>query len=245
MRGLAAAILVLGVATACSPPFGRQYEYEEQLDLDVDGSARVTINASFPALVALRGFVVDPAIERDALRALVENAGCRGARVGRPWTRRGRRFTQIRLAVDDVRRLRECGLLSWSSYVFDVESGVIRFAQDLGAAAGADPGPVNWDGGEIVGFKLHVPSRIVFHNVKRLEDGSNGAPERGNILAWEQYLGDRRASRPLRMEVRMDAESILYHAIRLFLGALIAAVTVMAGAVWLVIRRARRRLQTR
>jgi hypothetical protein len=104
---------------------------------------------------------------------------------------------------------------------------------------------VNWDGGEIVGFKVHVPSRIVFHNVKRLEDGSNGSPERGNILAWEQYLSDRRASRPLSMEVRMDSQSILYRAVRLFLGALVAAVTVMVGAVWLVIRRARRRLQTR
>lgn len=241
---MAVAILGLGLATACSHPFGRQYEYEEQLYLDVDGSATVTINASIPALVALRGLALDPMIDREALRALVENAGCAGARVGRPWTRRGRRFAQIRLEVDDVRRLRECGLLSWSSYVFDVERGVIRFAQDVGAAAGADPGPVNWNGDEIVGFKLHVPSRIVFHNVKRLEDGSNGAPERGNILAWEQYLADRRASRPMQMEVRMNAESILFHAVRLFLGALIAAVAVMAGAVWLVVRRARRRVPT-
>jgi hypothetical protein len=46
------------------------------------------------------------------------------------------------------------------------------------------------------------------------------------------------------MEVRMNAESILFHAVRLFLGALIAAVAVMAGAVWLVVRRARRRVPT-
>jgi len=241
MRVLAAAVLVFGLAAACSNPFGRQYEYEEQLYLDVDGSAAVTINASFPALAALRGLSLDPSIRREAVRELVMKAGCSEPRVGRPWTRRGRRFVQIRLAVDDVRRLRECALLSWSSYAFDVQNGVIRFAQEVGPAAGADPGPVNWDGGEIIGFKLHVPSRIVFHNVKRLEDGSNGAPERGNILAWEQYLKDRRANRPIAMEVRMDSQSILFHAVRLFLGAMTAAVAIIALTIWVVIRRARRR----
>ena len=161
--------------------------------------------------------------------------------VGRPWTRHGRRFVQIRLAVDDVTGFGACGLLAWSSYRFESEQGVIRYWQALGPAASRDPGAVNWNGGEIVGFKLHLPSRILFHNVKRLEDGSNGAPERGNILAWEQYLTDRRAGRPLEMEVRMEAQSILFHAVRLFLGALIAAITVLAGIVWFVIRRGRRR----
>ncbi len=244
MRALAAAVVLVGLASACSQPFGRQYEYEEQVELDVDGSARVTINASIPALVALRGLEVDPSIEREALRALVEQAGCSGVRVGRPWTRRGRRFAQVRIEVDDVRRLHECGLLAWSSYAFEVHDDVIGFRQVVGPSAGRDPGTVNWDGSEIVGFKLHVPSRIVFHNVKRLEDGSNGEAERGNILAWEQYLKDRRANRPLEMEVRMGAESILFHAVRLFLGALLAAVLVMSAAIWWVIRRARRRMRT-
>jgi hypothetical protein len=145
--------------------------------------------------------------------------------------------------VDDVSDLPACALSSWSSYAFTSEEGAIRYVQEVGAAAGGDPGPVNWDGSEIVGFKLHVPSRILFHNVKRLEDGANGSPDRGNILAWEQYLADRRAGKPLPMEVRMDSESILFHAVRLFIGALTAAVAVLTGTVWLVVRRARRRLQ--
>jgi len=236
--------MLCGLAAACSNPFGRQYEYEEQLHLGVDGSADVIINTSLPALAALRGFRLDPMIDRDGIRQQVEKAGCANPRVGRPWTRRGRRFAQIRLAVGDVRWLRECPLLSWSAYTFEIDAGVIRFTQVVGAASGVDPGPVNWDGGEVVGFKLHVPSRIVFHNVKRLEDGSNGAAERGNILAWEQYLSDRRASRPVQMEVQMDSRSILFHAVRLFLGALAAAVAVLGVAIWLVIRRGRRRLRS-
>ena len=69
---------------------------------------------------------------------------------------------------------------------------------------------MNWDGKELVGFKLHAPSRIFFHNVRRLEDGSPGDADRGNILTWEQTLADRRAGQPLRMEVRMGPESILF-----------------------------------
>ncbi len=243
----AAGVLVLGFAAACSNPFGRQYEYEEQLYLSVDGSATVIINASVPALVALRGLPLDPSggatVDRDALGALVAKAGCAEPRVGRPWTRRGRQFAQIRLAVDDVRRFRECGLLSWSSYGFDLEQGVIHYTQTVGAAVGGDPGNVNWDGSELVGFKLHLPSRIVFHNVKRLEDGTNGSPDRGNILTWEQYLADRRQSRPLQMDVRMDSRSILFRAVRLFMGALVGAVALIAISIWIVIRRARRRMR--
>ena len=49
------------IAAACS---GRvlkpQYEYEEELYLDLDGSATLNLNASVPALVALHG--VDQAV---------------------------------------------------------------------------------------------------------------------------------------------------------------------------------------
>ena len=51
LAALSLALLLAG----CSLPFGREYEYEEQLYLDVDGSATVIVNASMPALVALRG----------------------------------------------------------------------------------------------------------------------------------------------------------------------------------------------
>jgi hypothetical protein len=244
MRVLAALWIALGLAAGCSSPFGRQYEYEEQLFLDVDGSAEITVNASIPALIALRGLPVESSMNRDAIARVVEQAGCSNPRVGRPWTRSGRRFAQVRLTADDVRQLSRCGLLAWSSYNFSRDEGTISYTQDVGPPAGADPGPVNWSGGEIVGFRLHLPSRILFHNVRRLEDGASGSPERGNILSWEQYLVDRRQGRPLRMEVRMDSDSILFHAVRLFLGALVAAVTMLAGAVWLMMRRGKRRIES-
>jgi hypothetical protein len=102
---------------------------------------------------------------------------------------------------------------------------------------------VNWDGSELVGFKLHLPSRIIFHNVKRLEDGANGEPDRGNILTYEQWLRDRRAGQPMLMEVRMDSQSILYRTLWLFAGAFAAAVLLILTMVWLTVRRARKRVR--
>ena len=97
-----------------------------------------------------------------------------------------------------MRRLAACGPLAWSTYTFEQRRhACIHYRQVVGAPAGGDPGAVNWTGSELVAFKLHLPSRIIYHNVKRLEDGSNGEPDRGNILTWEQWLRDRRAGAPV------------------------------------------------
>ena len=43
-----------------SGPLGPEYEYEEDLTLSLDGSATLIVNASMPALVALRGLPLNP-----------------------------------------------------------------------------------------------------------------------------------------------------------------------------------------
>ena len=109
-------------------------------------------------------------------------SGCHVVRVGQPWRREGRRFVQVRMETDDVRTLGQCGVLAWSAYVFEHDEAGIHFQQKIGAAAAGNPGQVNWDGSELVAFKLHLPSRIVWHNVRKLKDDSAGDVERGNIL---------------------------------------------------------------
>jgi hypothetical protein len=237
--------MVLVVLTACSNPFGKQYEYEEQIYLAIDGKATVIINSSIPALVALHGLPLDPslrsAVDRDQVRRLFATAGCDDVRVGQPWIRRGRRFVQIRVATPDVNQLKSCGPLAWSTYHLSREDQYLSYEQTVGRPQAGDPGNVNWSGSELVGFKLHLPSRIVHHNVKRLEDGTNGEAGRGNILTWEQRLSDRRAGQPLEMTVRMDSESILFRTLSLFAGAFGAALLMLATLIWLTIRRAKRR----
>jgi len=97
-------------ATACAGRgvFTQEFEYEEEIYLQLDGSATAYVNASVPALVSLRGaqLNVDPRSrpERDRLRALF---AAPGARVTTPTfsRRNGRRFVHVRVDVDDVRQL--------------------------------------------------------------------------------------------------------------------------------------------
>jgi hypothetical protein len=241
---LAAACL----SVSCANPFAPQYEYEEQVYLEVDGAASVVIDTSFAALVALRGGAIDPAIasaaDRDAVRTFVTAAGCRVDNVSRFWTRHGRRFVQIQVSAAHLKDLPSCKLLSWSGYSLEkFKTDGLLFEQQVGppapAGAGQSSAQVNWAGNELVAFKAHLPSRILDHNVKLL-DGTNGGPERGNILTWAQTLKDRQAGKPLAMRVEMDGKSILHTTLWLFAGAFAAAVALLVLIIWLVIRKGRK-----
>jgi hypothetical protein len=188
-------------------------------------------------------------IRRFGFAGVFEAAGCPVTSVGQPWRRDGRRFVQIQFETSDVRTLATCGPLSWSTYQFrhiprDDAEDQIRYAQMVGSSAAGDPGNVNWTGSEIVGFRLHLPSRIDFHNVRRLEDGQPGTYERGNILSWEQRLSDRLAGKPVDVQVTMGAQSILFQTLTLFAVAFVAAVGLLGVAVWLTVRRGRRQAAT-
>src|ERR1044071_5951344 len=86
----------------------RQYEYEEDITLSLDGKATIYVNASLAALDALRGapFDIRPnaRLDRDAVRRFSTTPVTRVTR-GSQARRRGRRFVYVRVEVDDVRRL--------------------------------------------------------------------------------------------------------------------------------------------
>ena len=248
-RRLIAALVLTGVVLAIGSCGGRlvgpQYEYEADLYLSLDGSAEIIVNASLPALKALRGIEVDPRLaeeDREALRASYRSPVSEVKRIGRPWSRQGRRFVQIRVEVTDIRRLPPDGPLGWSRYELVEQDGRRVFRQTVGAAAfrAGTLQNVGWSGSEIVAFRLHLPSRIQWHNARDLETNETSGVERGNILAWEQHLSDRLAGQPVTIEVRMDSQSILYRTLWLFAGAFLAAVLVLAGAIWLTMRKGAR-----
>jgi hypothetical protein len=228
---------------ACSNPLARQYEYEEQVYLSVDGRATVVVDASLPSLVALRGAAIDPSLngstDRAGVRRLYESAGCGVDSVSRLWKRHDRRFVQIQVSSPDLTALSKCPLLAWSTYSLKTEDQTLKYRQAIGPPAGGNPGTVNWDGSELIAFKVHVPSRIRYHNVKRL-DGTNGEYERGNILTWEQTLTDRLAGKPLALEIDTDTGSILYTTLWIFGGAVVAAVALLVTIIWMVIRRGKK-----
>jgi hypothetical protein len=104
----------------------------------------------------------------------------------------------------------------------------------VGQPAGKDVADRNWTGRELVGFRLHLPSRIEYHNAGAANQ------RRGNILVWEQPLVDRLRGRPLTLDARMQTQSILYRTLGLF-GATFVAVALMFGLIiWFVLRRGAR-----
>jgi len=144
--------------------------------------------------------------------------------------RNNRRFVHIRLEVDDITQLAGVAPFPWSTYRFSRTSDEVKYLQHVGMAAGKDVGSVGWTGSEIVAFRLHLPSKIRYHNTKR-DVG------RGNILVWEQSLSDRLRSVPLELDARMDPQSILYTTLWLFGTTFLAVVLVFCGLIWWIVRR--------
>ncbi len=88
-------------------------------------------------------------------------------------------------------------------------------------------------------FRLHLPSKIRYHNTKR-DVG------RGNILVWEQSLAERLRSVPIELDARMERQSILYTTLWLF-GITFVAVALAFGVVvvWIVRKGAREKRDQR
>jgi hypothetical protein len=230
-----ALIALVAVSAGCSrSDLFRLYEYEEEVYLDLDGTATVYVNASIPALAALRGAPFDPApnarFDRAAVRAFFTTPVTRVVRVSS--TRRSnRRFAHVRIEVDDVNRLAEAAPFAWSTYRFATEADHFVYRQAVGGVAAKEIGPINWTGQEMIAFRLHLPSTILDHNAGEENH------RRGNILVWEQRLADRLHGRPMELLARIETESILAHTLWLFIGTIGGVVLAFAIVVWLIARR--------
>jgi hypothetical protein len=224
-------LLTALVSLACENVITRKYEYEEEVFLALDGSATVYVNASVPALVALRGFTLplDPAarLDRMAVRDLYDTPVSRVESVTTS-RKEGRRYVHLRLDVPDIRRLHEAAPFAWSAYRFLEGEARFEFGQDMAAAAGRDVGNVGWDGDELIAVRVHLPSRVDFHT------SPSRTIERGNIIVWEQPLAERIKGTPLAIAASMEKESILFRTLALFGGMAVLAAATFAGVIWFV-----------
>src|SRR4051812_31062241 len=109
MRRVRALLLATSlVATACSSVgLFRQYEYEEEIYLSLDGSATVYVNASLSALNALRGATFDDSAsatpDRGKVREFYTTPVTHVMSTPTMSRRSGRRFVHVRMNVSDVR----------------------------------------------------------------------------------------------------------------------------------------------
>jgi len=236
MRFWVPVIVVAALAlSACSGRLvKKQYEYEEEMYLGLDGSATLNVNASVPALVALRGMDLNPSprarFDRDWIRRFYEGPGVTVTALSSS-RRYGRRFVHVSMEVADVRATERLAPFAWSSYKFAREGDLYEFKQSVGPSAGRQVSDVGWDGTELIAFRMHLPSRITYHNAP------SHRTERGNILEWEQTLADRIHGTPIDIDVQLETQSIFARTMLLFVTTVVAALGTLALVIWWIARR--------
>jgi len=238
VRVLSLCVLVCAAAAACGGAGGglfRQYEYEEEMYLSLDGSATINVNSSIEALNALRGTTFDPRprarVDRDSVRQYFTTPSTRVTRVSTS-RRRGRQYVHVRVETDDIAMLAAAAPFAWSSYSLARQGEAVVYKQRVGAASTSREEEKDADlaADELVAFRVHVPSVVEYHNA-----GAENL-RRGNIVVWEQTLQARLRGEPLELEVRMQPQSILYSTLILF-ASMFAVVAVLFGVViWRVVR---------
>ena len=232
MRPAFAFVLIAVLASiSCGNVIARKYEYEEEVFLGLDGSATVYVNASVPALVALRGMALPldarARLDRQVVRGLYETPASHVASVTTS-RREGRRYVHLRMSVPDVRRLGEAPPFAWSSYQYVQPEKEFTFTQTMRAAAGQPVANVGWDGSELVAVRIHLPSKITWHNAP------SKTVERGNIVVWEQLLSERQKGTPLEIVARMETQSILVRTLALFAAMGVLVIATFIAAIWFV-----------
>lgn len=224
-------LLTALVSLACENVITRKYEYEEEVFLALDGSATVYVNASVPALVALRGLTLplDPnaRLDRMVVRDLYNTPVSHVESVTTSRKER-RRYLHLRLAVPDIRRLSEAAPFAWSAYRYLEGDATFEFGQDMTAAAGRDVGNVGWNGDELIAVRVHLPSVVTSQNAPSRK------VERGNIVVWEQPLAERLKGTPLEIQASMEKESILVRTLALFGAMAVLVAATFAGVIWFV-----------
>lgn len=231
------ALAIIGALLGLRSPMLHQYEYQEDVYVSLDGSASVYIGASLPALAALYGLDIptDPGalLDRRKLREALGGPGVTVSSIN-SWRRYGRRFVTVRLDTNDIRRLPAAKPFAASTFEFGRSKNGYSLIEELGPARNKPIPSVGWDRKELVGFRWHIPSRVIKHNTFRQN------VLRGNILVWEQSLADRLSGVPLEMQVDMQGQSILYGALWLFAASALSAVLVVALIVWWVVARGKK-----
>ena len=216
----------------------REYEYEEEMYLALDGSATIYVNASIPVLNALRGaaFSEDPSagIDREGLTAFFTAPGLEVTRLTQS-RRNGRRFAHVRLDAESVNTLASTKPFAWSTYKYGQDGELYVYQQEVGASSSGALRATDWSGDELVAFRMHLPSTIVYHNA------GPGNPRRGNILVWEQPLTARLKGDPLALDARFESQSILSRTLLLFAATVVAVALMFVAIIWWVVRRGRER----
>jgi len=231
---LAAGLLLLMASAGCLT-----YEYEHEFWLEVDGSGTVNVTGRPGLWTAFKGLGdaenPDGTATEEAARELLERSGLRVEQV-RITRRGGQAYLFASAEFDDV------NTLSFSPAFPDLRVAFWDDGRRLRLEGGWQrpldaPDIGNRDREGLMAVRFHLPSRIYGHR-----NAAEGV-ERGNILGWRQEVSAALDGRRLDLGAVMDQRSILFSTVRLFAGAVLLAVLLLALGLWAVARRGRRDLE--
>ena len=193
MRGARASLplVALLLASSCT-----SYEYEEEVFLDISGSGRIRISGSRAILSSLHG-IEDPTVE--SLRAHFASAGLEPVSTLQTW-RNGRAFLHLELRFASFPLLCRSAPFRERRCELSVSTEDQRLLLESPRPAGPPRGDVDRAG--VLALRFHLPSTVRYHN-------SPTGVERGNILSWEQGVGEYFESAPFPVEVRYGLRSVL------------------------------------
>jgi hypothetical protein len=211
-----------------------RYEYEHEIWLRVDGSGTVYVTGRPELWAAFKGLAVVSASDealRDRARDLFTTSGLRVRRVT-VTHRGGRPYLFVAADFDDV------DVFGATRAFPDLRLSLIRKPEALvlDGVWAMPPGraPRVEDETGLVAVRFHLPSRIFDHR-----NAVRGV-ERGNILSWSESLQAALAGRSMGVGATLGSRSILWSTVVLFAAATIAALSILAGTLWLVTRHGRR-----
>jgi len=212
------------------------YEYEHEFWLRTDGSGTVYVTGRPALWTAFKGLGNPEDPEGTSMvaaaRTLFERSGLR-VRRARLTSRNGRTYVFIAADFENVNALGGTPAFPDLELTLRPENGRLRLEGEWrrpGAASA--PGAHDRDG--LMAVRFHLPSRVYEH--RNAADGV----ERGNIVAWRQDVASARDGEPLRFGALLDSRSILGSTVALFAAAIGVALTLLAFALWLTVRRGRK-----
>jgi hypothetical protein len=213
-----------------------RYEYEHEFWLRVDGSGTVYVTGRPELWQAFKGLAPpSPASDRalrERARELFRNGGLHVRRV--TVTRRdGRPYLFVSADFDDVNALGASGAFPDLRLSLRPKAGMLILDGRWGRSGDAPPSPIA-DRAGLIAIRFHLPSRIYEHR-----NATRGV-ERGNIVSWTESLESALGGTPLALGATLGSRSILWSTILLFATAVASALSILALALFLVVRHGRR-----
>ena len=214
-----------------------RYEFDHELWLRVDGSGSVQVTGRPGLWTAFKGLSPSDADSLSkAARESFERSGLRVTRV-RLVRRAGRPYLFVAADFDDVNRLAGTPAFPDLKISMSRSSDRLRLEGAWSRPHGF-PAPPESDSEGLVAVRFHLPSKVYDHK------HTVAGVERGNILSWREDTGRALAGNGLVFAASLDSRSILSSTLGLLVAAIVAGLTLLAGALYAVARRGRRSVST-